>query len=119
MTSNKPQLSAELRADDLAGVLRVDQIRHDTLVSLVATWGEPDARDEVIDALDRLAEAVQSPRDEHELDALVEAVDGAAAMDYAQTEVRLLDALRLRSELDAVIRVLARRNPAAAEERAS
>ncbi|WP_159073667.1 hypothetical protein [Streptomyces sp. RTd22] len=111
--SKKPGLSASLTSDWLKGLLRVDQIRHDTLVSLVTGWADDDARDDVIAALDDLAEAMRSPR-EGELDALVEAVESAAAMDYPQQEFGLADALRLRAELDAVIERLARFNPAAA-----
>ncbi|QCX81116.1 hypothetical protein C9F11_37665 [Streptomyces sp. YIM 121038] len=108
--SSKPQLSFSLRSDWLAAYLRVDQIRHDTLVGLVAAWSDPDARDDVLAQLDALAETVASPR-EGELDALVEQVEGAAGMDDAQVEVRLDDALRLRAELDAVIAKLGRFNP--------
>lgn len=111
--SKKPGFSFGLTSDWLRGLLRVDQIRHDTLVSLVTGWADDDARDDVIAALDDLAEAMQSPR-EGELDALTEAVESAAAMDYPQTEFGLADALRLRAELDAVIHELARFNPAAA-----
>lgn len=110
--SKKPGLSFSLTSDWLTALLRVDQIRHDTLVSLVTGWADDDARDDVIAALDDLAEAMQSPR-EGELDALVEAVEGAAAMDYPQVEFGLPDALRLRAELDAVIERLARFNPTA------
>ncbi|MFH9072741.1 hypothetical protein [Streptomyces alboflavus] len=113
--STNPQLSFSLRADALAAILRVDQIRHDTLVSLVATWASDDeARDDVIAQLDALAEAVASPR-EGELDALVEQVEDAAAMDDAQVEVDLAAALRLRDELDEAITALSRFNPARAE----
>ncbi|MEI5100363.1 hypothetical protein RB200_19775 [Streptomyces sp. PmtG] len=112
--SSKPPLSITLRSDWLAAYLRVDQIRHDTLVSLVAAWSDPEAREDIVAQLDALAEAVASPR-EGELDALVEAVEGAAGMDDAQIEVRLDDAVRLRGELDAVIEQLARFNRARAE----
>lgn len=110
--SKKPGLSFGLTSDWLRALLRVDQIRHDTLISLVTGWADDDARDDVIAALDDLAEAMQSPR-EGELDALTEAVESAASMDYPQTEFGLADALRLRAELDAVIERLARFNPAA------
>lgn len=111
--SRRPGFSFGLTADWLRGLHRNDQIRHDTLISLVTGWACDDARDDVIAALDALAEAMRSPR-EGELDALVEAVEGAASMDYAQVEFGLSDALWLRSELDAVIERLARFNPAAA-----
>ncbi|MFF5589683.1 hypothetical protein [Streptomyces hygroscopicus] len=108
--SRRPGFSFSLTADWLRGLHRVDQIRHDTLVSLVTGWADDDTRDDVIAALDDLAKAMQSPR-EGELDALVEAVEGAASMDYPQQEFGLADALRLRAELDAVIERLARFNP--------
>lgn len=111
--SSRPPLSVRLRSDWLAALLRVDLIRHHTLVSLVAHWGEDEAREDTIAKLDTLAEALQKPR-EGELDALVEAVEDAAAMDTAEVEVRLADALRLRAELDGVITQLSRFNPARA-----
>ncbi|MBT2449439.1 hypothetical protein J7F03_20575 [Streptomyces sp. ISL-43] len=111
--SREPGLSIRRDATWLSGILRADQIRHDTLVSLVATWGDPDARDDILAQLDALAEAVQSPR-EGELDHLLDAVEDAAGMDDAETGLDLTAALRLRGELDALITVLARFNPAAA-----
>lgn len=110
--SPQPQLSLRLDATWLHGILRADQIRHDTLVSLVATWGDPDARDDILAQLDALAEAVQSLR-EGELDALLEAVEGAAGMDDAEIRVDLHTLLRLRAELDDVIEKRGRFNPAA------
>jgi hypothetical protein len=112
--STNPQLSVSLRSDWLAAFLRDDRNRSDTLVQLVAKWAEPKARDEVLDALDALAEVVQGVAREGELDAAIEAVEGAASMDTAHTEIRLAEALRLRGELDAVIGKLSRFNPAAA-----
>lgn len=111
--SNEPQLSVRLRPDWLAGILRVDQIRRDTLVELVAHWGSDEAREDVIAQLDALAEAVTAPR-EGELDTLVQHVEDAAAMDDAETTLDLHTALRLRDELDAAIESLARFNPARA-----
>ncbi|RYJ29396.1 hypothetical protein CU044_2137 [Streptomyces sp. L-9-10] len=108
--STKPPLSVRLRSDWLRGILRVDLIRHHTLIGLVQHWGDNDAREDVITQLDALAEAVQSPR-EGELDALTEAVEDAAALDTAEIDISLSDALRLRNELDAVIGRLSRFNP--------
>lgn len=108
--STRPPLSVRLRSDWLSAILRADLIRHHTLVSLVATWAEGDAREDTITQLDALAEAVHSPR-EGELDALTEAVEDAAAMDTAEVEIGLADALRLRDELDTVIASLSRFNP--------
>lgn len=109
--AQEPGLSVRVDATWLAGILRVDQIRHDTLVELVAHWGDG-AREEVIGSLDALAEAVQAPRD-GELDSLVSAVEDAAGMDDAETRIDLHTALRLRTELDGVIAKLGRFNPAA------
>jgi hypothetical protein len=107
-TSKKPQLSFETRVDELAGVLRVDQIRTDTLVQLVQHWAEPKDRDAVIDALDELAAVVHSPRVEGALDAAVEAVENAAAMDAAQVDVPVTDVRRLLGELTVVARRVGR-----------
>ena len=110
--SSKPPLSFTTGANALHGLLRADRIRLDTLLSLVAGWDDPDARDDVIAQLDALAEAVRSPR-EGELDALVEQVEAAAGMDDARIEVQSPDLVRMRDELDAVIAGTAGRfNPA-------
>ncbi|MFE6408206.1 hypothetical protein ACFVOR_14870 [Streptomyces sp. NPDC057837] len=111
--STNPQLSFELRADWLAGHLRADQIRTDTLVQLVAQWADPDARDEVLDALDSLAEVVHSTPREGELDAAVEAVESAASMETARIEIDGWTARRLFSELAEVASKLSRFNPLA------
>ncbi|MEU9000484.1 hypothetical protein [Streptomyces sp. NPDC048551] len=108
--SSEPQMSIRLRADWLAGILRADRIRHDTLVSLGVAWGSDEGREDISLQLDALAEAMQSPR-EGELDHLVEAVEDAASMDYPEIEIDLHTALRLRAELDAVIATLGRFNP--------
>lgn len=110
--SSKPQLSFTTGVNGLHGVLRVDRIRTDTLVQLVAKWGETDARDDVLDALDNLADIVHSARQEGELDAALEEVEDQASMDDAHIEVSMADLLRLRAELDAVIAATAGRfNP--------
>jgi hypothetical protein len=100
--SSKPPLSFTTGSNRLHGVLRADQVRLDTLLSLVAGWEDPKTRDDVIAQLDALAEAVASPR-EGELDQLVEQVEDAAGMDTAHIEVRTPDLVRMRDELDAVI----------------
>ncbi|GAA3717863.1 hypothetical protein [Streptomyces tremellae] len=104
--SSNPQLSARASADWLSVVLRVDQIRTDTLVQLVQHWADPDSREDVIAQLDALAEALAAPR-EGELDALVEHVEDAAAMDAAETRMTRAEAWRLAAELGAA----ARRSP--------
>jgi len=106
--SSKPPLSFETRGDQLAGVLRVDQIRTDTLVQLVQHWAEPKARDEVIAALDELADVVTRPAREGELDAAVEQVEDTAGMDTAQVDVLIPDVRRLLGELTVVARRVGR-----------
>ncbi|MFJ1865487.1 hypothetical protein ACIOD1_12730 [Streptomyces sp. NPDC088097] len=110
--SREPGLSIRLNPTWNAAILRVDQVRRDTLLSLAVAWGTDEGREDIILQLDALAEAVASPRD-GELDHLVEAVEDAAAMDDAETRIDLAAALRLRAELDGVIPQLARFNPAA------
>lgn len=106
--SSKPQLSFELGSNHLHGVLRVDQIRADTLMQLVATWGDPDARDEILDALDELAAVVSGVPREGELDAALEQVEDVASMDTAQVEVGSHDMRRLLAEVTEVERVTSR-----------
>ena len=111
--STNPQMSFSSRADWLAGFLRADRIRLDTLVQLVAGWGDDDTRDDVIAALDALAAIVQAPRaDEGALDAAAEDVEGAAGMDYAQVPIDRFDAVRLHAELGTVVEHLTRFGPA-------
>lgn len=108
-SSSKPPLSFEPRVDGLAAVLRVDAIRTDTLVQLVQHWqSDPDAREQVIAALDELAHVVSHARREGELDKVVEQVEDVAAMDSAQVEVGMHDVERLLGELGAVERVTSR-----------
>lgn len=109
--STKPGQSFSLSADHLHGVLREDGIRADTLVQLVQHWGEADAREDIIAALDELADVVCGPRREGELDAALEQVEDAACMETAQVEVQIPDVRRLLAELSEVERVLSRFNP--------
>lgn len=109
--STNPKLSFRTEADWLAGFLRADRIRLDTLVQLVAGWADEDTRDDVIAALDALAVVVQSPRAEGELDAAAEQVEDAAGMDYAQIPLDKTNALRLQGELATVVERLTRFNP--------
>ncbi|MFE0800131.1 hypothetical protein [Streptomyces sp. NPDC058812] len=109
--STNPQLSFEPRSDWLAGYLRADQIRTDTLVQLVAKWADPDARDDVLDALDALAAVVQGTAREGELDAAVEGVEDAASMDTARVELDAFTVRRLTTELEPLARKLSRFNP--------
>ncbi|MFH8717287.1 hypothetical protein [Streptomyces zaomyceticus] len=110
--STNPDLSFSSRADWLAGWLRADRIRLDTLVQLVASWSDPDARDDIIANLDALAEVVAQPRAaEGTLDAAVEAVEDAAGMDTAQVPIGKTHALRLHAELSTVVERLMRFGP--------
>ncbi|MDX3516228.1 hypothetical protein PV755_46355 [Streptomyces caniscabiei] len=106
--STKPELSFDLGANHLHGVLRADQLRTDTLTQLVQHWGEEQSRDDIIAALDELAEIVCGVRREGELDAAVLQVEDVAGMDTAQLEVDSFDVRRLLAELTAVERVTSR-----------
>ncbi|MEU1309430.1 hypothetical protein ABZ419_11120 [Streptomyces cinnamoneus] len=101
----KAGLSFSLRADGLCVVLRADQIRHDTITGLVREWQEPGAQDDVEAALERLAGVCFPGADAHpaEVDALVEGVEGAACMDYAEMELSFADAVRLWGQLTRII----------------
>lgn len=111
--STNPQLSFEPRSDWLAGYLRADQVRTDTLMQLVAKWADPDARDDVLDALDALAAVVQGTAREGELDAAVEQVEDAASMDTARLELDAFTVRRLAGELSGVQEKVCRFNPQA------
>ncbi|WP_069740724.1 MULTISPECIES: hypothetical protein [unclassified Streptomyces] len=100
--SSKPGLSFNTGSDALHGVLRVDQIRNETLVQLVQHWSEPKDRDAIIDALDELAGVVCGVAREGELDAALEQVEDAACMDSAQVQVHMHDVRRLLAELKEV-----------------
>ncbi|KUN02781.1 hypothetical protein AQI95_24895 [Streptomyces yokosukanensis] len=109
--SKKPSLSFDLGANHLHSVLRVDQVRNDTLIQLVAKWADPDVRDEAIEALDELAAVVQGIAREGELDAALDHVEEVVGMDSAQVEVSIPDSRRLLAELTEVARRLSRFNP--------
>ncbi|HSC26114.1 MAG TPA: hypothetical protein VLD67_02505 [Vicinamibacterales bacterium] len=114
--STKPPLSFELGTNHLHGVLRVDDIRRDTLVQLVQHWaGDPQSRDDIIDALDELAAVVGSVAREGELDAAIEQVEDVAGMETAHVEVGAFDIRRLLGELTAVERVTSRFRKGASE----
>jgi len=114
--SSKPGMSFSVGANGLHGLGRFDDIRTDTLVQLVQHWqGDPQSRDDVIAALDELAEIVCGVRREGELDAAVEQVEDVAGMDTAQLEVNSFDVRRLLAELTAVERVTSRFRKGASE----
>lgn len=106
--STNPPLSVTLGANHLHGVLRADQIRTDTFVQLVHHWGDPQSRDDIIAALDELADVVHSARREGALDAALEQVEDVAGMDTAHIEVDAFHVRRLLGELTAVERVTSR-----------
>ncbi|MEU1373042.1 hypothetical protein ABZ442_05175 [Streptomyces triculaminicus] len=100
----KAGLGFTLAADGLAVVLRADEIRMETLKGLVREW--PDAQNDVLDALDALAEVADPDADVHqaEVDARLEGVEAASCMDYrAQMELSFRDAIRLRDQLSRII----------------
>lgn len=109
--STNPELSFDLGANHLHALLRVDQIRTDTLTQLVAGWGDEDVRDDIIAALDELAEIVSGVRREGELDAAVLQVEDVSGMETAHVEVDIPNVRRLLAELVAVERVTSRFNP--------
>jgi hypothetical protein len=113
--SNKPDLSFEIGANHLHGVLRADQIRTDTFTQLVQHWGDPQSRDDIIDALDELAAIVTGVAREGELDAAVEQIEDVAGMDTAHIEVGSHDVRRLLAELTEVSRVTGRFGKGASE----
>jgi hypothetical protein len=106
--STNPPLSVTLGANHLHALLRVDDIRRDTLVQLVQHFADPQSRDDIIDALDELAAVVGSVAREGELDAAVEQVEDVAGMDTAHIEVDMFHVRRLRDEIEAVERVTSR-----------
>lgn len=116
---NSPELHVGLSADHLQGVLRADQIRRDTLTQLVQMWAEPGVREEVIAALDHLAEVVQSPREEGELEAAVEAVDDAACMEYPQLHMGREATRRLHRDVSGVVAAWDGSRPVAVREQQS
>ncbi|MEU7293366.1 hypothetical protein AB0A76_09200 [Streptomyces exfoliatus] len=87
----------------LLGRLSADIVRQTTLLSLVAEWGDEEARENVIAVLDNLAVVASDPVDEAELRRRVLAVECAAEMDPADVSVSLDELLRLRAEMDRVI----------------
>lgn len=113
--SNKPDLSFEIGGNHLHGVLRADQIRTDSFVQLVQHWRDPQSRDDIIAALDELADVVHSVRREGELDAAMENVEDVAGMETAQVEVGSHDVRRLLAELTEVERVTGRFGKGASE----
>ncbi|MGW4670140.1 hypothetical protein [Streptomyces sp. NPDC004324] len=106
--SSKPGMSFSLDGSHLHGVLRVDAIRTDTLMQLVTGWADPDTREQILAALDELAEVVAGPAREGELDAAIEQVEDTAGMDTAQVEVQIPDVRRLLAEVTEVERVTSR-----------
>lgn len=106
--STNPQQSFSVGANGLHALARFDGIRTDTLTQLVQHWGDPQSRDDVIDALDELYGVLSSVAREGELDAAVEQVEDVACMDTAQVEVDIPNVRRLLDELTAVERVTSR-----------
>jgi len=108
-TPTNPDLSIRLRSDWLAGILRVDAIRRDTLIQLVQHWNsDPDSRDQVIAALDDLADAVTRQEHPDRLQDFCESVEEFAAMEHAEEELSRDCVNRLFRELGSVADTLNR-----------
>lgn len=108
-TPKNPGLSVRLRSDWLAAILRVDAIRTDTLVQLVQHWTEdPEARTDVITALDLLAADVARDEGSDKILNSVEYIESVSGMEYAEEELSIDCVRRLRKELDEVADTLNR-----------
>lgn len=107
--STNPDLSITTRVDWLAGFVRADRIRLDTLVQLAAALGDDTTRDDVLAALEDLTALVKTAHPAGPaLDAAVEAVEDAAGMDLAQVPIDAKTAVRLSNELATVTERLTR-----------
>lgn len=116
-TSRKPQMSFRVSEDWQRGRLRMDAVRTETLRQMGAAWAEPGGQDDIIAALDTLAElAVGDPTPE-ELEEAVDRLEDVSCETRPEVEFGLDDALRMRAELDQVIAKLARFNPQRAARR--
>lgn len=110
--STNPQLSITLRTDWLAGYLRADRIRYDTLVQLAAALADDTARNDVLTALDELASIVDNPNaDPAAVDTAVDTIEDTAGMDTAQIPLDRTTVRRLGGELTTVMETLCRFNP--------
>lgn len=106
--SQVPDLSARVGVTHLRGVLRVDAIQRRTLLEMAAAWNEQGAEDDIVSSMTVLADTVAGDPSEGEEGAAVEALAEAAMLQGAEVELTLSEAVRLRSELDAVIEKLSR-----------
>ena len=105
-----PGLAVRTDAMWSCAVLRVDAIQHRTLREMAATWHEAGGEDDIVSTMSVLADSVTGDTTIEEEDAAVEAVADAAILQDAEVELTLDQARRLRSELDAVIARIARRD---------
>lgn len=117
--SRKPQLSIRVSEDWSRGRLRVDAVRTETLRQMGAAWAEPGGQDDIIAALDTLAELAVGDPSPEELDAAVDRLEDVSCETRPEVEFGLEDALRMRDELDAVIAKLSRFNPQRAARRSA
>lgn len=111
--SKHPQFAFTLTGDHLKGRLRVDHIQDQAVIAMATEWLEADTNGTtgeaaVTDAVDDLAGALQRGCRIEQQDELVDAVESAAGMGAAEVTFDLRTALRLRQELDTVIKALAR-----------
>jgi len=108
--------SVRLRSDHLAAYLRADTIAHALIVGLARAWRDNGGA--VMDAFDRLGEALEGDPSPQELAALIRAVEDTADEPASpQMTLTAEDAVRLHEDLTDVVRVLTRFNPGRAPAR--
>lgn len=105
-----PVLSVRTDATWSRAVLRVDAIQRRALREMAAAWNETGGEDDIVSAMSVLADVVTGDTTVEEEDAAVEAVSDAAVLQDAEAELTLDQARRLRSELDAAIARMERRD---------
>lgn len=116
--SQVPGLSFRVGVTWGRGVLRVDAIQRQALLEMGKAWNTTAAADDIVESLSRLGDVVASDSLEGEEDEAAEGVAEAAMLQEAEVEITLDEALRLRSELDAVIEKLSRGRKAVGAVRA-
>lgn len=105
-----PVLSARTDATWSRAVLRVDAIQGRALREMAAAWNETGGEDDIVSSMSVLADVVAGDTTVEEEDAAAEAVADAAVLQQAEVELSLDQARRLRSELDAAIARMERRD---------
>lgn len=94
--------------------LVVEAVQTRTLHDMARVWHEVGGEDDISTALSVLADVLHGDSSGPEEDAATESVADAAGLTDADVDLTLEDAIRLRSELDAVIAQLSAAAPSAA-----